>query len=36
MFIRQGKQRTARHNLQIASLLSFVAGLVSVTGFLAV
>lgn len=36
MFIRQGKQRTARHNLQIATLLSFVAGLVSVTGFLAV
>lgn len=36
MFVRQGKKRTARHNLQIASLLSFVAGLVSVTGFLAV
>lgn len=36
MFIHQGKKRTAKHNLQIASLLSFVAGIVNVTGFLAV
>lgn len=36
MFIHQGKKRTAQHNLQIASLLSFVAGIVNVAGFLAV
>lgn len=36
MFIHQGKKRTAKHNLQIASLLSFVAGIVNVAGFLAV
>ncbi len=36
MFIHQGKKRTSRHNLQIASLLSFVAGIVNVAGFLAV
>ena len=36
MFIHQGKRRNLRHNLQIASLLSFVAGLVNVAGFLAV
>ncbi|WP_284653248.1 YoaK family protein [Flavobacterium terrisoli] len=36
MFIHQGRTRTAKHNLQIASLLSFVAGLVNVAGFLAV
>jgi uncharacterized membrane protein YoaK (UPF0700 family) len=36
MFTHQGKKRTARHNLQIASLLSFVAGIVNVAGFLAV
>ena len=36
MFIHQGNKRTAKHNLQIASLLSFVAGIVNVTGFLAV
>jgi uncharacterized membrane protein YoaK (UPF0700 family) len=36
MFIHQGNKRTSRHNLQIASLLSFVAGIVNVTGFLAV
>ncbi|TBX70160.1 DUF1275 domain-containing protein [Flavobacterium silvisoli] len=36
MFIHQGKRRTAKHNLQIASLLSFVAGIVNVAGFLAV
>lgn len=36
MFLHQGKKRTAMHNLQIASLLSFVAGLVNVAGFLAV
>lgn len=36
MFTHYGKRRTPRHNLQIASLLSFVAGLVNVTGFLAI
>ena len=36
MFRHQGKTRTAKHNLQIASLLSFVAGIVNVAGFLAV
>ena len=36
MFRHQGKTRTLIHNLRIASLLSFVAGIVNVTGFLAV
>ncbi len=36
MFRHQGKTRTLSHNLRIASLLSFVAGLVNVAGFLAV
>lgn len=36
MFRHQGKSRTLSHNLQIASLLSFVAGIVNVSGFLAV
>ncbi len=36
MFTHQGKRRTTRHNLQIASLLSFVAGIVSTAGFFAV
>lgn len=36
MFIHQGRKRTSKHNLQIASLLSFVAGIVNVAGFLAV
>ncbi|MGG7035303.1 MAG: YoaK family protein [Flavobacterium sp.] len=36
MFIHHGRSRTSLHNLQIASLLSFVAGLVNVAGFLAV
>lgn len=36
MFTHQGKKRTPKHNLQIASLLSFVAGIVNVAGFLAV
>lgn len=35
MFRHLGKFRTFRHNLKIASLLSFVAGLVNVSGFLA-
>ncbi len=34
MFRHQGKSRTPRHNLQIAVVLSFVAGMVNVTGFL--
>lgn len=36
MFRHQGKTRTLSHNLRIALLLSFVAGIVNVTGFLAV
>ena len=36
MFRHQGKTRTLSHNLRIASLLSFVAGMVNVAGFLAV
>lgn len=34
MFRHQGKSRTLKHNLRIASVLSFVAGIVNVTGFL--
>lgn len=36
MFRHQGKTRTTKHNLQVASVLSFVAGIVNVAGFLAV
>ncbi len=36
MFRHKGKTRTLAHNLRIASLLSFVAGIVNVAGFLAV
>jgi uncharacterized membrane protein YoaK (UPF0700 family) len=36
MFKHIGKTRTAKHNLRIASLLSFVAGIVNVAGFIAV
>jgi len=36
MFRHHGKTRTLSHNLKIASLLSFVAGMVNVAGFLAV
>ena len=36
MFRHKGKARTFTHNLRIASLLSFVAGIVNVAGFLAV
>jgi uncharacterized membrane protein YoaK (UPF0700 family) len=36
MFRHQGKTRTLSHNLKIASLLSFVAGIVNVAGFFAV
>jgi uncharacterized membrane protein YoaK (UPF0700 family) len=36
MFKHRGRQRTALHNRKIASLLSFVAGIVNVTGFFAV
>lgn len=36
MFHHQGHARTFKHNIGIASLLSFVAGLVNVAGFLAV
>lgn len=34
MFRHQGKTRTLKHNLLIATILSFVAGMVNVTGFL--
>jgi uncharacterized membrane protein YoaK (UPF0700 family) len=36
MFRHQGKTRTLNHNKKIASLLSFVAGVVNVVGFLSV
>ncbi len=36
MFRHQGKTRTLNHNLKVASLLAFVAGLVNVVGFFAV
>lgn len=35
MFRHQGKSRTLKHNLRIATILSFVAGIVNATGFLA-
>lgn len=35
MFRHQGKSRTLKHNLRIATVLSFVAGIVNVVGFLA-
>jgi uncharacterized membrane protein YoaK (UPF0700 family) len=34
MFRHQGKTRTLKHNLRIAAILSFVAGIVNVTGYL--
>src|SRR5690606_37754451 len=34
-FRHQGKSRTLTHNLRIATILSFVAGIVNVAGFLA-
>ena len=34
MFRHQGKSRTHKHNLRIATVLSFVAGIVNVSGFL--
>src|SRR5690606_28777907 len=36
MFRHQGKSRTLKHNLRIATVLSFVAVIVNVTGFLAI
>jgi uncharacterized membrane protein YoaK (UPF0700 family) len=36
MFIHQGTTRTFKHNLRIASVLSFVAGIVNVVGFLSI
>ncbi len=36
MFRHKGKTRTLHHNLRIASLLSFVAGIVNVAGFIAI
>ncbi len=35
MFRHQGRSRTLKHNLRIATILSFVAGIVNVSGFLA-
>ncbi|WP_055443350.1 YoaK family protein [Lacinutrix himadriensis] len=35
MFRHQGRSRTIKHNLRIATILSLVAGIVNVTGFLA-
>ncbi|MCB0664158.1 MAG: DUF1275 family protein, partial [Saprospiraceae bacterium] len=34
MFRHQGRSRTAKQNLQIAIILSLVAGIVNITGFL--
>lgn len=34
MFRHQGKKRKVKHNVQLASYLSFVAGVVNITGFL--
>jgi uncharacterized membrane protein YoaK (UPF0700 family) len=36
MFRHQGKSRTISHNIRIASVLSFVAGMVNVAGFLSI
>jgi uncharacterized membrane protein YoaK (UPF0700 family) len=36
MFKHSGKSRTIKHNIRIATLLSFVAGMVNIAGFLAV
>ena len=36
MFKHQGKSRTLKHNLQLAIVLTFVAGIVNVSGFLAI
>jgi uncharacterized membrane protein YoaK (UPF0700 family) len=36
MFRHKGNERTLKHNLRIASILSFVAGVVNIAGFLAV
>lgn len=36
MFRHQGKSRTLKHNLRIATVLSFVAGVVNVAGFLSI
>ncbi|WP_343849686.1 YoaK family protein [Algoriphagus jejuensis] len=36
MFRHQGKSRTLMHNLQLAAILSLVAGIVNVCGFLAI
>ncbi|MFV0573106.1 MAG: hypothetical protein ACK5M1_11830 [Xanthomarina gelatinilytica] len=34
MFRHQGKSKTLKHNIHLATVLSFVAGLVNVTGFI--
>lgn len=35
MFRHQGKKRSSKHNLRLATILSFVAGIVNITGVLA-
>src|SRR4051812_32318027 len=36
MFRHRGRARTLKHNLRAASLLSFVAGIVNIVGFIAI
>lgn len=36
MFVHKGNSRTLKHNIRLASLLSFIAGIVNVAGFLSV
>src|SRR6187431_1184885 len=36
MFRHKGKNRTSKHNLRLAALLSFVDGIVNITGVLSV
>src|SRR5690606_27794059 len=36
MFRHSGKRRTFRHNLSLASMLSFVSGIVNITGLLSI
>jgi uncharacterized membrane protein YoaK (UPF0700 family) len=36
MFRHKGKRRAFKHNLRLASILSFIAGLVNITGVLSI
>lgn len=36
MFRHKGKSRTYSHNLRLASILSFIAGVINITGVLAI